>query len=292
MAWPGTDPNDIEQNFNARYSVPDFADSVERCRAATTVAKKRLGATENIRYGGHPLETLDWYPAAAPGAPVHLFVHGGYWRAHDKDDFGLVAAPLAAAGAHVAVVNYPLCPEVTVTDIVASIIAAVAWVWRHAADFGAEAADFTLSGHSAGAHLAAMALCHDWVAEGLPARPFGAAVLISGLYELEPVLAVSVNAAEIHLTADMVPSLSPMRFPPTDVPMLLAVGGDEAPLWMRQSADFAKAARAAGGDARYLEVPRENHFSLMEAFADATHPLTRATVDFLFRRVALDHPMK
>ena len=224
----------------------------------------------------------DWYPASGPDAPVHVFVHGGYWRAHDKDDFGLIAAPLVAAGAHVASVNYPLCPEVTVGGIVASVRTAVAWVWRHAGEFGADNADFTISGHSVGAHLAAMALCCDWAAGGLPARPFRAAVLISGIYELEPVLPVSVNADEIHLTAHMVLSLSPMRFPPKDVPMLLPVGGDEAPLWMRQSADFAEAVRAAGGDARYVEMPGENHFSLMEAFADAAHPLTRAVVDFLF----------
>ncbi len=282
MVWPGTDPNDIEQNYNARLSVPDFADYVGRCRAATAAAKKRLGATENIPYGEHSLETLDWYPAAGPRAPVHVFLHGGYWRAHDKDDFGLIAAPLVASGAHVAVINYPLCPEVTLGHIVASTAAAVAWVWRHAADFGAENADFTISGHSVGAHLAAMALGHDWESEGLPARPLRAAVLISGIYELEPVLPVSVNAAEIHLTPDMVPPLSPMRFPPADVPMLLPVGGDEAPLWMGQSADFAKVVRAAGGDARYMELPGENHFSLMEAFAHGAHPLTRVTMGFLF----------
>ena len=282
MAWPGTDPDDIEQNFNARLSVPDFAGYVGRCRAATAAVKERLGARDSIPYGSHPLETLDWYPAAGPDAPVHVFVHGGYWRAHDKDDFGLIAAPLVAAGTHVASVNYPLCPEVTVGDIVASVRTAVAWVWRHAGEFGADNADFTISGHSVGAHLAAMALCHDWAAEGLPVRPFRAAVLISGIYELEPVLPVSVNAAEIHLTADMVPSLSPMRFPPGDVPLFLPVGGDEAPLWMRQSADFAEAVRAAGGDARYVEVSGENHFSLMEAFADTAHPLTRVTVDFLY----------
>jgi arylformamidase len=116
---------------------------------------------------------------------------------------------------------------------------------------------------------------------GLRRARYRAAVLISGIYELEPVLPVSVNGTDIHLTADMVPPLSPMRFPPAEVPVLLVVGGDEAPLWMRQSADFAKVVRAVGGDARYLGVPGENHFSLMEAFADVARPLTRISVDFL-----------
>ena len=275
MAWPGTDATDIEQNFNARLAVPDFAGRVARCKAATAEVRERLDATCDIAYGAHPLETLDWYGAGRAGAPVHVFVHGGYWRAHDKDEFGLIAGPLVAAGVNVAVINYPLCPDVTVAGVVRSAIAAVAWVLGNAHRFGADATDLTLSGHSAGAHLAAMVLGHDWAA------PLRSAVLISGIYELTPVLGVSVNAAEIRLTEEMVAPLSPMRFAPTAVPLLLAVGGDEAPLWMRQSADFATAVDAAGGRARYLEIPGENHFSLMETFTDPDAPLPRAMLDHL-----------
>ena len=282
MVWNGSDPNDIEQNFNARLTVSDFADDVARCRAETVVVKARLKPQTNLRYGEHRLETLDWYRGDRSRAPVHVFIHGGYWRANDKDDFGLVAAPLVAVGAHVAVINYPLCPEVSMDQVVASTMAAIDWVRRNAGGFGADVTDFTLSGHSAGAHLVAMVLARDWAAEGLPAHPVRAAVLISGIYELEPVLEVSVNADEIHLTADRVPPLSPMRFPPAAVPLLLPVGGDEAPLWMRQSADFAAAVRAAGGDATYLEIPGHNHCTLMETFKDPASPLTRATLDHLF----------
>ena len=283
MTWSGTDINDIEQNFNARLTVPEYADHVARCRAATDAVKSRLHPETDLRYGPHELESLDWYRSGRSNAPVHVFIHGGFWRANDKKDFGLIAAPVSDAGADAVVINYPLCPEVSLDQVVQSVNSAIKWIWNRAADFRADMTDFTLSGHSAGAHLAAMVLAHDWVSEGLPPKPIRSAVLISGIYELQPVLQISVNREKIHLTPDRVPFLSPMRRPPSGVSLLLPVGGDEAPLWMRQSSDLAAAVRDNGGYARYIEIPGRNHCNLMETFEDSASPLTRMTLDHLFR---------
>lgn len=282
MVWSGTNINDIEQNYNARLTVPEYADHVARCRAATDAVKARLNPEIDLRYGTHELESLDWYHAGRSNAPVHVFIHGGFWRANDKRDFGLVAAPITDAGADAVVINYPLCPEVSLDQVVQSVNSAIKWIWNRAADSGANMIDFTLSGHSAGAHLAAMVLTHDWASEGLPAKPIRSAVLISGIYELEPVLQISVNKEKIHLTPDRVPYLSPMRRPPSGVPLLLPVGEDEAPMWMRQSSNLAAAVRAEGGYAKYMEIPGRNHCNLMETFEDPASPLSRNTLDHLF----------
>jgi arylformamidase len=282
MAWRGTNENDIEQNYNARLTVPEYAEHVAKCRATTLLVKTKLKPEEDISYGAHERETFDWYPCGYSNAPVHVYIHGGFWRANDKSDFGLVAAPFVSAGVNVAVINYPLCPEVSLEQVVNSVISAVKFVRKFAAERGANINDYTLAGHSAGAHLATMVLTHNWAGAGFSTHPVRAAVLISGIYELEPVLQISVNREKIHLTANRIPTLSPMRFPPTDVDLFLTVGGDESPMWMKQSADFANAVQIHGGAARYVEIPGRNHCNLMETFADPSSPLVHMSVEHLF----------
>src|SRR5581483_6438172 len=73
-----------------------------------------------------------------------------------------VALPFVRAGATVAVVNYALCPAVTVEDIVRQILQATAWLYRNGANFGAPAGPLYVAGHSAGGHLTAMMLAAQW----------------------------------------------------------------------------------------------------------------------------------
>src|SRR3546814_10481789 len=64
---------------------------------------------------------MDIFPVANPSAPLHIFVHGGYWRARDKADYSFVADALAPHGISTIVINYDLCPEVQVSDIVEQV---------------------------------------------------------------------------------------------------------------------------------------------------------------------------
>jgi len=36
------------------------------------------------------MEQLDFFPADKPGAPLLVFIHGGYWRSLDKNDFTFI----------------------------------------------------------------------------------------------------------------------------------------------------------------------------------------------------------
>ena len=121
----------------------------------------------------------------APARPVHVFIHGGYWRRFSARDHDFVVPQLVAAGLTTVVVNYALCPIVSLDEIVRQVRAAIAWTFHHAAEFGADPQHLTISGHSAGGHLTAMALLTDWAGDyGLPADLIKGAVAISGLYDL------------------------------------------------------------------------------------------------------------
>ena len=95
-----------------------------------------------------------------------------------------------------------------------------------AGEFGADNADFTLSGHSVGAHLAAMALACLWpqAVRGLPRKLFQGALSISGVYDLRVLTRVPSINADLKMTLESAIRLSPaLMRPPTSVPLSIAV---------------------------------------------------------------------
>ena len=262
-------PDELEAHMNPRVAVADaesyMADWVER----SAEARERLGGRLDIAYGDTPGQTLDVFPAPdSSSAPIHIFIHGGYWRALDKSANSFVAEALVAAGATTVLLNHDLCPTVTLDDIVAQIRRAVAWVFENAADLGGDPNRIFMSGHSAGAHLAMMALGHDWDNEGLPADVIKGVVGISGVYDLAPILKISVND-DVHLDPDMAERNSPMRHPPgATAPLVIAAGEQEPAAFVAQSTEFHDICRSNGIDSQYLECPGDDHFSILYSFAN------------------------
>jgi arylformamidase len=251
-----------EWNFNPRKAVPDVDYYSHRAIEKSQEARRILEARYDIHYGEGRLATLDVFPVGDPDAPIHVFLHGGYWRGRDKNDYSYIAKPLVAQGITTVVMNYDLCPAVILSEIVMQVRKGLGWVHANAGDLGGSPNKITVSGHSAGAHLAAMAVAAD---SNLP-LPEGAIkglVLISGIYELTPVLGVTVNE-QIRLTPDQVHPLSPIHhLPVTTIPLRIIVGGAEPPGWIRQSSDFAEACRANGSPVDYQEINSYHHFSIM-----------------------------
>ncbi len=133
-----------------------------------------------------------------------------------------------------------------------------------------------ISGSSAGGHLAAMALAHDWAADGLPADLIKGATVITGVLDLEPVLHISVNR-EVRLDPEAAWRLSPIHHPPVrPTPVVVAVGGAESEAWIKQSKDYACACRTAGCPTAYLEIPDANHFCITGSLGDGDSALSRA----------------
>lgn len=274
--WDGLTAEEHEVQYNPRAAVPDFALCQERQQAWSAAAAARLAAIRNLAYAEGPLRDLDIYPV--PGvakAPVHLFFHGGYWRAQDKANFAFLAEALVAAGSLAVIANYPLCPAVTLDEIVAAARAAVAWTHRHIAGFGGDPARLTVSGHSAGAHLAAACLAEDWPARGLPSDIIARAVLVSGIFDPAPAMRTSVNA-EIRLTPELAARHDYERIPPRLLcPAWIVAGGREPWQWIDQSFRYAQHLRRHGGDPGVLVIPGRHHFDILELVREAESDLGR-----------------
>jgi arylformamidase len=270
---PLTEPNELEAQYDNRARVPDHAQVFGRWERASLAAREGSVCHLGLAYGSGAGETLDVFPAAGPGgtpAPVLVFIHGGYWRSLDKAQHSFVAPSFVADGAMVVVPNYALCPAVSIEHIALQLTQALAWAFRHAAQFGGDPARIAVVGHSAGGHLAAMMLSCRWkdVAADLPANLVAGALSISGVFDLEPIRQTPSLQADLQLTPASVRRLSPAFFPrPKGGRLYAAVGADESAEFMRQN----HLIRDVWGPTAVPVcevVPGKNHFTVMESLAD------------------------
>jgi arylformamidase len=243
--------------------------------------RTHLRARLDLRYGPAPAERLDFFPAAGSSSPLLVFVHGGYWRALDKDDFSWIAPPYVAAGISVAVVNYGLAPATALMEIVAQVRRACAWLHHNARALDVDARRIVCSGHSAGAHLTAMMIATDWpgVWPEFPRRLLSGAVTISGLFDLEPLTRAEFLRKDLRLDQALTRALSPVFVPwRNDVPIVRAVGEHESSEFHRQSMLIAE--RWPQACARELiDVPGCNHLPVCDDFANTGSALFQATRD-------------
>lgn len=270
--WHDLDRAALDRAYNARDSVPDFAAELQRWINLSAVARFQLNPVEDIVFDPTSGMALDWF-AGAPGGPVVLWIHGGYWRAVSKSQQSLVAPGLVAAGAHVAVMDYRLAPAVTLDEIVRQARAAAAFVIAAAATHGADPARVFIAGHSAGGQLGGMLLAEFGALRG--------GIMLSGLFELEPVRLSHINEW-LRLDADAVRRFSPMRHIPADGPALLvSYGGRESAEFRWQSETYASAWQAAGHRTALAPQQSRHHFDLVVGLGDPGDPLCRAVADFI-----------
>jgi arylformamidase len=260
---------DYEKEYNNRAKVPEHETIMQGwARDAAAFRHAHLHAELNLAYGASARQVLDlFWPGAARAAPLAIFIHGGYWQALDKDWVSHCARGLVGQGVAVAVPSYDLCPSVTVAEIVGQMRAAAAFIMRRHGR-GAVAC-----GHSAGGHLAAMLLATDWSAHGLPAGATGAAMALSGLFDLVPLVGTTINA-KLGLDEVEARRLSPVNLPAPACRLTALVGGLEGAEYARQSMDIA---RAWGGE--YEILAGRHHFDIVAPLSDPGSAMVRAIAE-------------
>ncbi len=267
------DPAWLDAQYNNRARVPDHPAVLERWAQASALARRESQPQLDVAYGSGAGEKLDIFPPGQPvagGAPVLVFIHGGYWRSLDKAEHAFVAPAFNAQGALVVLPNYALCPAVSIEHIALQMAAMLAWVWRNVARYGGDPSRIALVGHSAGGHLATMLLCCRWkdVAADLPVQPVSGALSISGLYDLEPLRHTPFIQGDLKLTPNSVARLSPAFFTRPKGPKLYAaVGLDESDEFLRQN----RLIRDVWGPTAVPvceTIPGANHFTVLNGLAD------------------------
>lgn len=272
---------ELDREYNAAAAVPDSDQVIRSWIERSAVVLDREQAHPGLRYGPTRAEYLDVFPAG-PDSPVHIFVHGGYWRRFSARDFAFLAPAFVGSGITLVVVNYALCPEVSIEEIVRQVRAAVACVARNAASFGGDPERITISGHSAGGHLVATTAFTDWPGVyDLPATVLKGGLAISGLFDLRPFPFTWLQPT-LQLDWGQVLRASPiLHIPNRAPPLVVAVGGGETAEFRRQSRDFHEACVARGLVCGHLELPGLDHFRVLGELERPDSELFRALLDLV-----------
>ena len=270
MSGSSLDPRpatpDLEAEYNNRALVPDHPVVMQRWRD-TAHAARAAHPPETVAYGPGEREVMDVF-SAGDDAPVAVFLHGGYWQALDKDWFSGLAPAFLSHGVSLAVPAYDLCPAVRLGVILRQVRSAVDDI---RARRGTRPVVF---GHSAGGHMAACML-----SEGRAA----AAVALSGVFDLRPLIPTSLNTA-LDLDDREAAALSPIFWPvpngstPGGTVLDCLVGADESSEFLRQSRMMADHWAAHGVETRFEALPGLNHFTVLDPLFDPDSAMVRRIV--------------
>lgn len=275
-------PIDYEKEYDSRARIPEYPEIFARRDCdAEAYRQAAPGAELGLSYGRTPRQTIDLFPA--DGAPLALFIHGGWWRSLGPSGFSHMAKGPNAHGVSVGVVGYDLCPQVTVAAIIEEMRAACLFLWRRLGK------RITAYGSSAGAHLVACLVATDFstLATDAPADLVPAGYAISGVYDVAPAVQISVNQ-DLRLTAEEARRVSPVhwRVPPGRS-LDAVVGALESSEFFRQAKEIVEAWSAQGVATRYSEIAGTNHFTATDALADPGSAMTARVVELAQRVQAM-----
>ncbi|AMN39035.1 alpha/beta hydrolase [Rhodoplanes sp. Z2-YC6860] len=267
IIWRGMNRAQLDAAYDNNAAVPDVASRRDGWISRSAEMRKKNPELLDLAYGPRERNRIDVFRCGKANAPLFCFIHGGYWQRNSKDIFACMMAGPLAHGFDTAMIGYTLCPDVTLTELVAETHAAIRYLRQEGPRRGFGAGKLIVSGWSAGGHLTASALPLDEVDAGLA---------ISGIYDIEPCRLNYLNE-KLNLTVAEVGALSPiLHLPKRKVPLTVAFGTGELPELQRQSRDYHQARVAAGLPSTLLPLEPCNHFSIMDELEKADGRLTAA----------------
>jgi arylformamidase len=275
------DQEELDDAYTQALWAPNQAELDKRNAQKSAQAIARLGPPRRLAYGSAEAEKLDLYQTQRPKAPINVFIHGGAWRAGSAASEAYQSEMFVDSGAHFIALDFNNVIE-TKGDLMVmadQVRRGVAWVYRNAGSFGGDPNRLYVSGHSSGAHLAAVAVTTQWRQDfGLPMDIVKGALVASGMYELLPV-SLSVRRNYVNFTPQVLEALSSQRhLGSLTSPVLVAYGTLETPEFKRQNREFAAAAKAAGKVADLIVLNGYNHFEVAESLGNPYGLLGRAVL--------------
>ncbi len=221
-------------------------------------------ATIDLPYGTDQRQRLDLFTPDGDGPwPLLVFIHGGYWQLGSKDDWSFLAPGWMQKDVAVATLGYRLLPDVKFEGVVADVRAGLDYLAENAEALTLDVSRVLVTGVSAGAHLAAMAVTEEDAATNQLSP--GAAVLLSGVYDLRPLEGTTPGAALKNLDSFDLSRTSPLgRPPPSDCCCLIAWGADETAVFHNQSRALAAHWANWGVTATAMSLQDTNHFTVVD----------------------------
>ena len=268
MDWGALSRAERDAAYNNTAAVADSGPLSDARNAASAAFRAAHPGALDLAYGPRERNRWDLFPAADPGAPCLVFIHGGYWQRNSREGFAVLAEGVRAHRWSAALPGYTLAPDASLSGIVAEISAALDWLAGTGPAHGIKG-PLVVSGWSAGGHLTALALGHPAVRAGLA---------ISGIFELGPLRDTYLDE-KLKLTDEEVATLSPLRLPANEKPLAIAYGTAELSPLVENARVFHAYRAAQHAPGVLIPVPKANHFTILEALRDKNSALKQAVVD-------------
>lgn len=254
---------------NAKY-IPGSNTIVSEWNSAALAFRERAESSLDIKYGERAREKFDlFFPQGKPLGLI-VFIHGGYWLDFDKSSWSHLASGCVGNGWAVCMPSYDLCPDIRIAGITKQIGAAI----NKASEI--VEGPINVTGHSAGGHLAVRMGCNTSPLNSNTLNRVNNIVGISGLYDLNPLMATSMNKT-LRIDEAEAASESPVLLEPVNTINYTSwVGSEERPEFLRQSKLLQTAWNKKGISVNYTEAPAKHHFNVIAPLADKNSGLVNA----------------
>jgi arylformamidase len=277
----GYDQEELNKAYDQSFWAPQMA-QLEADDGTASAAVRKTTPPVTKQYGPTNADLIDVFaPASGRAAPALVLLHGGAWTRNTKDDVSYAAPTFMGRGAAYLAPDFGSLKAARLPQMVESCRAAVAWTVRNCDSFGGDSSRVFLAGHSSGAHLAACVLTTDWTAHGLPRDAIRGGFLMSGMYDLYPVL-LSSRSSFLHITSEEIGEFSPIRhLYRITCPIAVVSADEDSPEFKRQSNVFAEVLEGMGRLASRTVAFNANHFQEPERLADPGTEVSRAAFSLM-----------
>jgi acetyl esterase/lipase len=246
---------------------------------------RELQVTRDITYGNEDRQVLDVYTRtdiASKG--VVLFVHGGYWDKGSKKDYPFLADSLTEQGYTTVIINYRLVPSVTFPSYVEDAALAVKWTTENIAEYGGNAENIFLMGHSAGAHITALVAFDERYLQnvGLSNHDLRGFVGFAGPYDFLPVAPDDVRSIAALGAIETYAETQPINFvDSTDPAAFLAFSLSDKTVNPKNTIRFAQKIRDVGGNVEEHRYDGVDHVTILGSLARASRFFNQAILEDL-----------
>jgi arylformamidase len=287
FVWRDLTQEALDRAYNQADYAPNREQILARYATNSVMTRERIGVPERLVYGAGEKEGIDFFRGTDGRAPCVIIVHGGAWRSGTAENYAFLAEIFVKAGVHCALPDFDWVQDVggDLIPLADQVGRAIAHVCNTADDLNIDKGHIYICAHSSGSHLAASVLTGlKGRFDGLHDDSIKAALLCSGMYDLEPVR-LSARSSYVAFTDEAEQLLSPMRhMDKLTTPLIVAHGTYETPEFQRQTVEFAEALRDRDLLIEAIIAENCNHFEILETLANPYGLLGQAALRMIARQ--------
>ena len=272
--------SELEIGYDARATVEDFMEFINQGKEISDEAYKNYSCMKDVIYGDLPSSTMDIFPAEK-NSPILIVIHGGYWRALNKEQHAFTVPLFNQHNVCSITVEYGLAPKTKVAEMVTQIRQAVSWAYHNAEEFNGDKNKIFAIGSSAGAHLAAMLLQSGWHEEhNVPENIIKGVTLQSGLYDLSPLIDCEPNQW-LNMDNDQAKQSSFIgnKLISEDIEINVIYAEEDTDEFKLQSIEAANYIRQNNLNCEVKEIKATNHYDLFLHFSDKNKDITEQFIN-------------